>query len=64
MKRSLSLKREALAALGPAELGAVAAGAAPTQPLLYCLDTLGVPTADCTRISDAHTCIDCLTRWC
>lgn len=64
MKRTLSLKRETLAALTDGELGAVAGGAAPTQPVLYCLENLGIRTSDCTQASDAHTCIDCLTRYC
>lgn len=65
MKRTLSLRRETLAALDAAELGAVAGGAAPTQPVLQCLANLTVPTAgDCARPSDAHTCVDCLTRFC
>lgn len=67
MKRTLSLRRDALAPLTHGELGAVAGGAPPTQPLTDCLATLPVKTANpdqCLAISDAHTCIDCLTRFC
>lgn len=66
MKRSLSLKRETLAALTGDELGAVAGAAqAVTTPVTECaiyVRTLKV--RECVQASDAHTCVDCLTRYC
>lgn len=65
--RRLSLARETLTALTADELAGVAGAAAPTTPLRDCVATLSpdsLDVRDCVRISDAHTCIDCLTRWC
>lgn len=58
MRRSLSLKRETLTELTSDDLaGVVGARNAPSGATC--------PVRDCvTAISDAHTCIDCLTRAC
>ena len=68
MKRSLLLKRETLAALTDGELGAVAGGQAVTTPVTQCSPTTlpirTLPVNECVAASDAHTCIDCLTRFC
>ena len=60
----LTLRREALSALTPAELGSVAGGQAPTQPVDECLSILTPPTTPVQYCVSGHTCIDCLTRWC
>lgn len=67
VRRTLTLKREALASLTTDELGTVHGAALPTSPLLYCLATLPVRTLDvreCAAVSDAPSCIDCATRAC
>lgn len=51
MKRTLTLKRETLAALAADELAAVAGAAAKTTPINECLG-----------ISWEFTCLDCITR--
>lgn len=51
MKRSLTLKRETLAALAQEDLAAVAGAKVPTFPVQECLG-----------ISWEFTCLDCLTR--
>jgi len=51
-KRTLSLKRETLAALTTAELGAVAGAAAAKT----------TPVNECLGISFEMTCLDCITR--
>lgn len=63
--RRISLKRETLSALTTDELAGVAGGAPPTSPLRDCLATVQPASLDVRNcVSDAHTCIDCLTRWC
>ncbi len=65
MTRRLTLRSESLAALTSDDLASVAGGALPTTPLAYCLDQYGPRTLDVREcVSNAHTCIDCLTRWC
>ena len=56
MTRRLSLRREALVELTTPELTEVNGAAFQAPPTL---------NVDCLRgISDDHTCIDCLTRFC
>ncbi len=65
MTRSLTLKRELLGDLSPVELANVAGAALPTTPVAYCVETYGPKTLDVREcVSGAHTCLDCLTRWC
>ncbi|HEV2891189.1 MAG TPA: hypothetical protein VGX28_12510 [Frankiaceae bacterium] len=65
MKRSLSLKRESLTALTSGELGSVAGAAqAVTTPVTQCAPVRTLDVGECAAISDAHTCVDCLTRFC
>lgn len=65
MTRRLTLRSESLAALTTDELSSVAGGALPTSPVAQCLESYGPKTLDVREcVSGAHTCIDCLTRWC
>ena len=57
MKRTLSLKREPLAALTADDLATVLGGAVAVP------ETLDVNQC-VTQISRVHTCLDCLTRGC
>lgn len=61
---TLTLKRELLGELSPAELASVAGGALPTTPVAYCVDTYAPRTVDVRECISGHTCIDCLTRAC
>lgn len=43
----------------------MAGAALPTQEINTCLSPLrSVPLQECVAISEAHTCVDCLTRAC